>query len=136
MNRRLHRLDLSYEVDVEGDYRISVTMEDGGEMTVGLAGYTILLEDGIRIREIWSVAARITGEMPNELAGNLMADSWSSRKLGSWAIAGRTSDGRTVLVYLARIPEDSTAKFLLAAINDVAYSAYQIQKALAGLEEL
>ena len=80
------------------------------------------------------MAARIPGDLPVELAENLMADSWSSRKLGSWAIAGTTSDGRQVIVYLARIPADAPKQLLEAAILDTALSAADLSTALAGLD--
>lgn len=134
VERILKRLDLEYTVDREGDYRVPVRFSDDREISVGVSAHTTLLENRVRVREIWSVAVRIPGELPEELAENLLGDSWSSRKFGSWALAGTTSDGRKVLVYLTRIPEFSSPRIFNAALRDTALSALDLQKALAHLE--
>ncbi len=136
IERQLRRLDFSWEMDAEGDYRIPVPLPDGsGEAVVGLGTHAGELGHGVWIREIWSVAVRIPGALPEELAENLLSDSWSSRTGGSWAIAGVTSDGETVLVYLNRIPADASRHFLKAALIDAAVSASSLNTALAYLEE-
>lgn len=135
VGRQLDRLDLVWELDPEGDYRVAVPLGGSGtEAAVGIGAHSIRLSEKVRVREIWSVAARIPGDLPEELAENLMADSWSSRKLGSWAMAGTTTDGRIVLVYLTRIPAEASQDLLEAAILDAADSATSMGVALADLE--
>ena len=135
VGRQLKRLNLAWETDAEGDFRVTVPLEDfGRDMTVGISAHAISLSSDVWVREMWSVAARIPNDLPMELAENLMEDSWSSRKFGSWAIAGTTSDGRQVIVYLARIPADASKKLLEAAILDTATSAADLNTALADLD--
>jgi hypothetical protein len=88
----------------------------------------------VRVRELWAVSARIPGKLPEELAENLLGDTWSSRKFGSWALAGTTSDGRQVLVYVTRLPEGSSKKVFQAALFDTGISSLDLGEALKNLE--
>ncbi len=138
VERQLEKLNLEYSIDSEGDYRVILELPGVGETTVGVSAHTVLLvndtENNTRVRDIWSVAARIPGELPEGLAENLLGDSWSSRDFGSWALAGTTSEGLQVLVYIIRIPEKSSIKVFQAAMMDSAVSAHSLHKALADLE--
>jgi hypothetical protein len=134
VERVLKRLKLEYTIDTEGDYRVMIEIPDGREAQVGVSAHTTQLTDDVSIREIWSVAARIPGDLPEELAENLLGDTWSSRKFGSWALAGTTSDGRRVLVHVTRIPANSSIHVFYAALVDTAVSALDLQNALAHLE--
>ena len=135
VGKKLNRLGLAWEQDAEGDYRIDYPLEDGRTVVVGVGAHSLGLGSEIRVRELWSVAARIPGDFPGDLAENLLSDSWSTRKLGSWALAGRTSDGRSVLVYVARVPEGASLRLFRAALEDVAVSAADMGDALEGLED-
>ncbi len=134
VERILKKLKLGYTIDTEGDYRVMVELPDGRKASAGVSAHTTLLDGNVRVREIWSVAVRIPGELPEELAENLMGDTWSSRKFGSWALAGMTSDGRHVLVYITRIPEKSSPRVFHAALMDSAESALDLRNALTHLE--
>lgn len=131
----LRRLDFDYSIDSEGDYRVNIELPDGRQTYVGVSAHTSLLEGDVRVRELWSVAARLPGALPEELADNLLRDTWSSRKIGAWALAGTTSDGNQVLVHITRIPEGSSKKVFQAAILDTAISALDLSDALTHLEE-
>ena len=133
--RYLKRLDLEYRTDSEGDYRITIPLPDGEEKEVGIGARGIPLRDGQMIREIWSVAARIPGGLPEGLAESLLTDTWSSAMLGSWALAGVTDDGRHVLVYLTRLPMDASLSAFSSALKDAAAAASDMEKALASLTE-
>ncbi len=131
---QIKKLNLEYHIDKEGDYRVQVIIPGGRNVEVGVSTHTESLEKNVRVREIWSVAVRIPGKLPEGLAENLLEDSWSTREFGSWALAGTTSDGKQVLVYICRIPEPSPLKVLHAALMDTAESAGGLHDALAGLE--
>jgi len=132
--RRLERLGYDWDTDRDGDYRVTVELDDGRRATVGLSSPDSSAVGWAGFRRVWSVAARIPGELPDGLAENLLSDTWSSRIAGAWADAGRTSDGRQVIVYVARVPEDATSRSLDAVIRDTAKSALDLQDALAALE--
>ncbi len=127
IERQINKLNLEYRIDSEGDYRVQVIIPGDRNVEVGVSAHT-------GVREIWSVAVRIPGKLPEGLAENLMEDSWSTRGFGSWALAGTTSDGKQVLVYLSRIPESSSLKVLHAALMDTAESARGLHDALFELE--
>ena len=134
IERQIKKLNLKYRIDSEGDYRVQVIIPENRNVEVGVSAHTESLEKNVRVREIWSVAVRIPGKLPEGLAENLLRDSWSTRKFGSWALAGTTSDGKQVLVYISRIPESSSVKVLHAAMMDTAESARGLHDALSELE--
>ncbi len=134
IERQIKKLNLEYRIDSEGDYRVQVMIPGDRKVEVGVSAYTDSLENNVRIREIWSVAVRIPGKLPEGLAENLLGDSWSSREFGAWALAGTTSDGKQVLVYVSRIPESSSLNVLHAALMDTAESARGLKEALSELE--
>jgi|GEM_PF-710035 len=133
VKRVLRRLGLEYSLDEEGDFRVSVKLEDGRETIVGIS--SVVVSEKYRMRSMWSVAGRIPGKLPDELAENLLADAWKSRILGTWALAGITSDGRHVLVYLTRIPASSSIREFRQALMYTAESAINLREALLYPEE-
>ena len=135
VENELERLNLTYRTDSEGDYRVEFPLEDGRTATVGVSAHSIDVGGGRSVRRIWSVAARLPGDFPENLATGLLSDSWSSRRLGSWALAGRTSDGRQVIVYQAWIPSNADSGLLRAAMQDAALSAAAMSDALKELED-
>lgn len=133
--RYLKRLELEYETDSEGDFRVKIPLPDGEEKTVGIGAHGIPLRNGYMIREIWSVAARIPVALPEGLAESLLTDTWSSAMLGSWALAGETDDGKQVLVYVCRLPMDASRNAFSTALKDAAMAASDMEKALERLTE-
>ena len=134
LEKQLNKLKLSYIVDSDGDFRLTVTLPGNGDVEVGIRNSSGLPGNPVKIREIWSVAARIPGELPKGLAENLLKDSWSTGNMGAWALAGTTSEGKKVLVYLNRIPESASNELLYAALLDAARSAAGLHNALKVLE--
>jgi HAMP domain-containing protein len=134
VEKQLKKLNLEYRRDSEGDYRVQIPIPGEKEVQVGISAHAHMREGEVKIRDIWSVAGRIPGELPEGLAEDLLGDSWSSRDFGSWALAGTTSAGKQVLVYLVRIPESSSPEILYEALMDAAESAQGLHSALAPLE--
>jgi len=133
VERILRRINFEYTLDEEGDFRVNVRLDDGREAIVGISSVVVGKE--IRVRSMWSVAGRIPGKLPYGLAENLLADVWKSRTLGGWALAGVTSDGRHVLVYVTRIPISSSVRVFKSALVYTAKSAINLREALSHLEE-
>ena len=134
LGKQLNKLKLNYTIDSEGDFRVKISLPGNGDVEVGIRNSAELPENPVRIREIWSVAARIPGELPRGLAENLLKDSWSTGHMGGWALAGTTSEGKKVLVYLNRIPESASKELLYQALQDAARSATGLHNALKVLE--
>jgi len=135
LERQLKATGFEYNLDFEGDYRVQVRIPEDRIVRVGVSAHSDFLEKDIRVRKIWSVAGRIPEKLPEGLSENLLGDSWSTRIFGSWALAGTTSDGKKVLVYISRIPERSSPELLHAALIDAAVSAQGLHDALSDLEE-
>jgi len=133
VERVLRRLGLEYSLDEEGDFRVNIGLDDGRTGIVGIS--SVVVSEKIRMRTIWSVAGRIPGKLPDGLAENLLADSWKTRILGAWALAGVTSDGRHVLVYVTRIPASSSIREFKQALIYTAESAVNLREALSYPEE-
>jgi len=135
VEKQLKKLNLDYSIDSEGDYRVLVILPGNRKAQVGVSAHTQTLEGNVKVRQLWSVAVRIPGDLPDGLAENLLGDSWSTRNWGAWALAGTTSDGRQVLVYVSRIPGSSSLKVFRSAIMDCAESAHGLHEALLDLED-
>lgn len=123
---------MEYTLDQEGDFRVNVRLDDGREAIVGIS--SVVSGDKVRVRSMWSVVGRIPKKLPDDLAENLLADVWESRILGAWALAGVTSDGRQVLVYITRIPASSSIRVFQGALVYTAESATNLREALSYLE--
>ncbi|MCG8451761.1 MAG: hypothetical protein MI717_01110 [Spirochaetales bacterium] len=134
LSKVVKQLGWEYSLDAEGDYRIQVPLESGGTHTVGISSHATILEGEFAVRDVWAVAARIPGELPDGLAENLMSDSWGTRSWGTWALAGITSDGKRVLVRLGRIPVDAEKKMMASVLLETARTAYQMQNALSAID--
>jgi len=128
----LRRLDLEYTLDQEGDFRVNVRLDDGRRIMVGIS--SVVLGEKVRVRSMWSVVGRIPEKLPDGLAEDLLADAWESRILGAWALAGITSDGRHVLVYITRVPASSSIRTFRGALMYTAESAVNLREALSYLE--
>jgi len=135
LEKQLRTIGYEYSLDSEGDYRVQVAIQGDRIVRVGLSAHSDFMGDDIRVRKIWSVAGRFPEKLPEGLSENLLGDSWSTRIFGSWALAGTTSDGKKVLVYISRIPAESSTDLLHAALIDAAVSAEGLHEALSGMEE-
>jgi len=135
LERQIRKTGFDYSLDYEGDFRVQVILPEDRTVEVGVSAHSDLLDNDIRVRKIWSVAGRIPEKLPEGLAENLLGDSWSTRVFGSWALAGTTSEGKKVLVYVSRIPESSSPDLLYASLIDAAVSAQGLHDALSILEE-
>jgi hypothetical protein len=134
VDRILKRLDIKYEMDSEGDYRAFLPGADGNDVVVGLTAHAVYDGTEVGFRDIWSVAGRLPVPLHDDLAKNLLRDNWTSRHFGAWANAGTTSDDKQVLVYVVRIPADSSRAVYLAAINAAAGKASDMQAALSDIQ--
>ena len=135
IERQLKSLKYKYNIDSEGDFRVYVKTRSGKEAVVGVASAPVKICSRFEIRNIWSVASRIPGSLPENLAESLLYDTWTNLEMGSWALAGKTSEGKNVLLYLTRIPADSPKQVLDNAIKDAAERSSSLNIALKDLEE-
>ena len=85
--RQLDALQYKYEVDKDGDYKLTFGMDnDRSQLAFVISSLESFGE--VKVREIWAPAYRApNGAFPVDVANRLLEDSQSS-KLGGWVKQG------------------------------------------------
>lgn len=129
VKRQLDKLEYTYEVDEDGDYKLVFDMEDEDG---GKKGRTQLVyvrspvhDYGTHaVREVWAPAYEAKGdEFPVKVANRLLEASQASI-LGSWAKQGRFA------IFVVKIASDASAEALDDAITAAIHSADQMEAEL------
>ncbi|RNF83358.1 hypothetical protein [Montanilutibacter psychrotolerans] len=125
VKRILDSLDYDYEVDEDGDFKMTFELDD--ERTQLVYVISSVEEYGSnKIREIWSPAYRQEGgQFPANIANRLLEESHSG-KMGSWV----KQDDMAVLVI--KIAADASADELDDAINYAMFTADKLEASLTG----
>lgn len=122
---RLAARGIDYEIDRDGDYRVvySWAREERSQL-VFVSGRAEEIA-GQRIRQVFSPAARLTGDLDAAAANGLLRDS-QTRKLGAWEVSG------DILYYVIKLPEASDAALLELAMSAAAEIADDKELELTG----
>lgn len=131
IGRVLGTLGYAAVPDDTGDYRFSVILDDLREQEVWVRS-TRHRAGKVTVREVFSVANVFPDGLPGGLAEDLLRDTWETRISGSWALAGKTSQGETLLVYIVRIDANAGRRTLKEAILEVAATADSLEAAISG----
>ena len=75
---------------------------------------------GLELREVWSRAAQVKGQLPPAMALRLLRND---KKFGGWRVVDATSGGGVIVYYSAQVAADADAQTLKAVIEFVAYAA-------------
>lgn len=114
---RLDRAGLKYEVDRDGDYKLTFNYQsEGRSRLVFVAGRTETIA-GMTIREIFSPAAKVEEDGVNGRKALELLEASSSNKLGSWEIRGG------VLYFVIKVLDDATATQLSSMLDIAAETA-------------
>lgn len=107
---QLEALDYEYDVDSDGDYKMTFSLDGGRSQLV----YVISQVESFgehRVREIWSPAYRAPGDsFPAIIANRLLEDSQAS-KMGGWVKQG------DMALFVVKIPADASQGELDDAID-------------------
>lgn len=124
--RRLDARGIKYEVDADGDYKVTYNYEkDGRTQLVFVSGRTEEIGE-FRVREVFAPAARIESDgVDGARALKLMAHS-RQLKLGAWEILG------DVLYLVIKLPEDLSAEDLEKAMDIAAETADDMEIEISG----
>ena len=123
---RLEARGVKYEVDGDGDYKVTYNYSDEGRSQLVFVSGGTQSVAGFTVREVFSPAARISGDgISGAKALELLAES-RSNKLGAWEIAG------DVLYFVIKLPDDVTAAQLEAAMDIAAETADDMEIELSG----
>jgi hypothetical protein len=124
--RRLDSEGLKYEVDSDGDYKLTFNYSKEGRTQLVFVSGTAQEVGGMTIREVFSPAARIEKDgIDGSKALELMAGS-AQMKLGSWEIRG------DVLYFVIKVLDNATAKELSGMLDIAAETADDKEIELSG----
>ena len=126
VKRRLDAQDITYEVDGDGDYKVTYNYsKEGRTQLVFVSGSTESVA-GFTIREVFAPAARIEKDGINGRKALELMENSRQQKFGSWEIAG------DVLYFVIKLPESVTAKQLEAAMDIAAQTADDMEIEISG----
>lgn len=122
----LDKLEYKYDVDEEGDYRLTfaVDEEEDGRSQLVFVRSPLETYGSHKVREIWSPGYLSTSdEFPVEVANRLLEATQES-KLGAWAKQGRYA------VFVVKLPADADAEALDDAVEAALRSADEMEQEL------
>lgn len=123
VGRHLDSLKYRYEVDEDGDYKLTFEVDDKRSQLAYVLSATEKFGN-LQVREIWSPAYRSAEpQFPVDVANRLLEDSQSS-KLGAWVKQG------DMAVFVVKLAADASADELDDALDFVLRSADQMEAAL------
>lgn len=123
--KQLKALDYQYEIDEDGDYKMTFDVDDEGKRTQ-LVFVRSAIEDyaGFKVREIWSPGYKASNDgFPTAVANRLLEASMSS-KMGGWGKQGNTA------VFIVRVASNADNEALDAAITAAINSADEMEAEL------
>jgi hypothetical protein len=129
----LEELEIMYEVDRDGDYKVLFKWEDDGRSQVAFINSGTERLDKLELREIWSAAYISEKPLKAKVANRLLEDSFE-KKLGSWQVM-KTGD-QWVGMFTVKIDADADAASIMTALEAVLTSADEMEKELLGSDDL
>jgi hypothetical protein len=127
----LDKAGLQYEVTSDGDFKVVFKFEDKRTQLILINSNTERLkETNMEIREIYSVAYKTSGNLPVEVANQLMKDS-QKRKIGAWELIN-TNSGTSLAIFDAKIGADISNDNLMKVMRLVAIRADNMEQELTG----
>jgi hypothetical protein len=130
----LDKAGLKYEMTAEGDFKVLIRFDDTRTQIVLINSNTEKLkETNMEIREVYSVAYQTSGNLPVEVANQLMKDS-QKRKIGSWESISINS-GTSMAVFNAKISAEISGENLERVIRLVGIRADVMEKELTSADK-
>ena len=123
----LEELELKYDIDGDGDFRVGFDLEDGRAQLAFIRSETTQFGN-FDIREIFSVAYISEGPLDTQLANALLIYN-AHVKLGSWRIV-RQEDNQCIVAFAVQIAANTDAKSLYTAMRLVIDTADAVEQKL------
>jgi hypothetical protein len=117
---------LSYSVDDDGDFRLTYDLADGRSQLVWVASRTSRLQT-LEVRDVWSVAYRSVGQVPPDVARQLLLDN-AAQTLGAWQV--QRSGDEYLIVFSAQVAADTSMATLVETIDAVIRVADGLERQL------
>ena len=125
---QLKALDLKYEVDKDGDYKLVYDLGENRTQVVFINSATNKVGD-MEVREIWS-PAMAGQEAPDAKVLQKVLEYSQDRVIGAWQAMG--GENTCVLDYAVKLPVECSDKMLGVAAIVAANSADKMEKELSG----
>ncbi len=123
---RLDARGIRYEVDGDGDYKVTYSYEKEKRTQLVFVSGSIEQINGLNVREVFSPAARVSADgIDGAKALELLADS-RQKKIGAWEIAG------DVLYFVIKLPDSADASVLETAMDIAAETADNAEIGFSG----
>jgi hypothetical protein len=123
----LEELELKYDIDSDGDFRVGFELDDGRTQLAFIRSETTQFGK-FDIREIFSVAHISEGPLDGQLANALLIYN-AHVKLGSWRME-RQDDDRCIVAFAVQIAANTDATSLYTALRLVIDTADDIERKL------
>lgn len=124
LKAQLESLELKYEVDSDGDYKVVFDLGEGRSQLVWLRsaveGY-----GSLKMREIWSVGYKHGGKPLSAAIANRLLEHGHTVILGGW-----TKQKKEFAMFVVKIPVSATPQQLRDAAEAAAEAADEIEKEL------
>jgi len=127
----LDRSEIPYEIDEQGNYKIVRKLTDKRTQLVLIYGRAWDFQ-GIKIREIWAPAFRISGDLPADLANRLLRMSQVA-KMGGWQVIEVGQD--CLATYAIKVVDRMTVDELRKWIDYVASYADTTEQEVTGKDD-
>lgn len=124
VRRMLDAKGTPFEVDADGDYKITVSYKSEGRTQVVYVRSAVETWGKQRIREVWSYAYQAPSNQFSALVANRLLQASNEVKLGAWV---KQKDRALMIV---KVDADASAEELDSAISFAAEVADEMEKEL------
>lgn len=129
VEKRLDRAGLKYEVDSDGDYKLTFNYTKEGRTQLVLVSGSTQSVSGLTVREVFSPAGRVEKDgIGGQKALELLENS-GTLKMGSWEIRG------DVLYFVIKVLDSATATELSSLLDIAAETADDKEIELSGEQD-
>lgn len=131
VKRLLDQLNYNYEITTNGSFKLVFDVGDGRSQVAMIDSATHTY-NSIEIREIWSIALRVPGQVDQATANELLCAN-NSVKLGAWRII--FEEGLSYVAFAVHVPAETQISFLSEMLSLVVNQADAFEKAYLGTDE-
>ncbi len=124
--KRLDSAGLKYDVDNDGDYKLTFNYTQEGRTQLVFVSGTTQAVGGMTIREVFSPAGRVERDGINGKRALELLEASGGMKLGSWEIRG------DVLYFVIKVLDTASAKELSSMLDIAAETADDKEIELSG----
>jgi hypothetical protein len=125
----LMRNQYLFSIDPEGDYKLTIPLENQGENNVWIRK-DVNFSGNEAVREIFSVGAVLDEIQTTYLSKYLLQDNLQTRVMGSWAYMRNDRNKTVVLIYLIKLPLATDSDYLKNALSEAAFAAEVMERVI------